>query len=236
MTQLITALDVETLDEAKRLMERIGEHCRFYKIGSRLFTTCGPAAIKAVHAAGAQVFLDLKYHDIPQTVKGAVIEATRHQVALIDVHALGGADMMCAAADACRRESGRLGIPKPLLIAVTILTSHDRQALNSMGIMRSVRGSVLHLGKQALGAGLDGLVCSAQELKKLRQVLGKDAVLVVPGIRPANSAAGDQKRIATPAEAASAGADYIVVGRPILDASDPAAAAAVIREEFCTNP
>lgn len=221
--ELIVALDEPDLAAARRLVERLRPSVRWFKVGSILYTAAGPEAVRVVKEAGGEVFLDLKWHDIPATVGKAVVAAARLGVGMATLHALGGKAMLEAAAAA--RGSGALR-----LVAVTVLTSLDRPMLNSLGIMRSVRREVIHLAQMALEAGLDGVVASPREAKDLREIYGDRLTLVVPGIRPAGSEPGDQARHATPEEAARAGADFIVVGRPIIGAPDPLAAAQAIAQ------
>ncbi len=227
--RLIVALDVDTLAGALGLVERLGGLVTRFKIGSQLFTASGPAAVEAVRKRGGEVFLDLKYHDIPNTVAGAAREAARLGVFMFNVHASGGRAMMRAAAEAAAIGSGR----RPLVIAVTVLTSLDRAALGrELGVPSSVEGHVLHLCRLAREAGLDGCVASAGEIRAVRTHLGAGWVIVTPGVRPAGSAADDQSRIATPRATARAGAHYLVVGRPITAAADPADAARAILAEI----
>ena len=231
--RLIVALDVETLAAAEALVDRLDGLVRHFKIGSQLFTACGPAAVEAVRRRGAEVFLDLKFHDIPNTVAGAAREATRMGVFMFNVHACGGQAMMRAAAEATG--GGGAGARRPLVIAVTVLTSLDRAALQrEVGVPSSVEGHVLHLCQLARAAGLDGCVASPHEAAAIRNNQGRQWVIVTPGVRPAGSEAGDQARIATPAAAVRAGAHYLVVGRPITAAADPAGAARAILEEIAS--
>jgi orotidine-5'-phosphate decarboxylase len=233
--RLIVALDVESLAQAEALLDRLQGMVSRFKIGSQLFTACGPAAIEAVHKRGAEVFLDLKFHDIPNTVAGAAREATRLGVFMFNVHASGGQAMMRAAADTAAASARELGVRRPLVIAVTVLTSLDRAALHrDLGVASSVEGHVLQLVRLARAAGLDGNVASPNEIAVIRNHLGTGWVIVTPGVRPAGSAANDQERVATPAAAARAGAHYLVVGRPITAASDPARAAQAILEEMAS--
>jgi orotidine-5'-phosphate decarboxylase len=203
------------------------------KIGSQLFTAAGPAAVEAAHKRGFRVFLDLKFHDIPNTVAGAVHEATRLGVFMLNVHTSGGIAMMRAAADAASRAATGAGRSRPILLGVTVLTSLDRHTLDAeLGVPASVPAHVLRLAEGARTAGLDGCIASPLEIGLLRRALGRRWVIVTPGIRPAGAAADDQVRTATAAAAIAAGADYVVVGRPVTAASDPAAAAAAIVAEI----
>jgi orotidine-5'-phosphate decarboxylase len=232
--RLIVALDVDSLAQAERLAERLDGLVRRFKIGSQLFTAGGPAVVEAIQKRGAEVFLDLKFHDIPNTVAGAAREAARLGVFMFNVHASGGLAMMKAAADGAAAAARELSVRRPLAIAVTVLTSLDRAALHrELGVASSVEGHVLRLSELAREAGLDGTVASPVEIAAIRRSLGAAWVIVTPGVRPAGSAAGDQSRVATPGAAARAGAHYLVVGRPIIGAPDPAAAAAAILEEIC---
>ena len=231
--RLIVALDVDSLAQAERLAERLDGLVRRFKIGSQLFTAGGPAVVEAIQKRGAEVFLDLKFHDIPNTVAGAAREAARLGVFMFNVHASGGLAMMKAAADGAAAAAVELSVRRPLAIAVTVLTSLDRAALHrELGVASSVEGHVLHLSELAREAGLDGTVASPVEIAAIRRSLGAAWVIVTPGVRPAGSAADDQSRVATPGAAARAGAHYLVVGRPITGAPDPAAAAAAILEEM----
>jgi len=225
--RLIAALDVRSLDEAKAMVDSLIPAVKIFKVGLGLFTLCGPAAVKMVNDKGGKVFLDLKFHDIPNTVASAVKSASDLSVFILNVHTLGGSEMMRKAAEAVK------GIPaRPKILGVTILTSMDQKAINGLGIEKSVEEEVLNLAMMAREAGLDGVVASPQETSAIRQKLGKDFIVVTPGVRPKWAAKGDQKRIATPAEAIRSGADYIVVGRPIIKADDPVEAARKIIEEM----
>jgi len=229
--RLIVALDVESLAQAAALLDRLQGVVGAYKIGSQLFTACGPAAVELVQKRGGSVFLDLKFHDIPNTVAGAVREAARLGVFMLDVHASGGSPMLRSAVEAAKQAAREFNVKRPLCLAVTVLTSLDRALLQrELNVPLSVEGHVLHLAKLAKDAGLDGSVCSPQEIRAVRNALGRDWVIVAPGVRPAGSEAGDQVRVATPEAAIRAGADYLVVGRPITAAPDPKAAATAILE------
>jgi orotidine-5'-phosphate decarboxylase len=222
--RLIVALDVPSAEEATALVDRLAGLAGMFKVGSQLFTASGPDLVRGLVARGEKVFLDLKYHDIPNTVAGAVSAACRLGVSLVDVHALGGQAMMEAAVGAMPAMGTRL-------LAITVLTSHDAAGLGELGVAGEVTDTVRRLALLAHAAEVDGVVASPQEVPIIRETCGKDFLVVTPGIRPAGSSRGDQARTATPAAAVAAGADYIVVGRPILEAHDPAAAAdAIVRE------
>src|SRR5437870_3006502 len=231
--RLWVALDVETLKDAEGLLERLaGLPERIgAKIGSQLFTAAGPVAVETVLKRGFSVFLDLKFHDIPNTVAGAVREATRIGVAMLNVHAGGGGAMMRAAAEAATKAAKDFGVARPICLGVTVLTSLDRKGLEEVGVVANVEAHVLRLAERAREAGLDGCVASPQEIRLLRRALGPRWVIVTPGIRPAERV-DDQKRVATPADAIRAGADASVVRRPITAVPDPRAAAAAILSEI----
>jgi orotidine-5'-phosphate decarboxylase len=227
--RLLVALDVARLADAEALLDRLAGVLTGCKIGSQLFTAAGPAAVEAARARGFAVFLDLKYHDIPSTVAGAVREAARLGVFMLNVHATGGLAMMRAAAEAATAAATEPGTARPRCLAVTVLTSLDRRALETeLGVHATVPAHVLALAERAREAGLDGCVASPREIGLLRRALGPHWLIVTPGIRPAESASHDQARVATPRTAIGAGADYLVVGRPITAAPDPAAAAEAI--------
>jgi orotidine-5'-phosphate decarboxylase len=229
--RLFVALDVERLDDAEALLDRLAGVVAGCKIGSQLFTAAGPAAIERALKRGYRVFLDLKYHDIPNTVAGAVREATRLGIFMLNVHASGGLAMMRAGAEAAVRAAKDFALPRPLVLGVTVLTSLDRRALErEVGVGSSVEAHVLRLAERAREAGLDGCVASPQEIALLRNALGRKWVIVTPGIRPAERE-DDQARTATPGAAVRAGAHYLVVGRPITTAADPIAAAQSILRE-----
>ena len=231
--RLFVALDVDSPADADRLLDRLIGTVTACKIGSQLFTAAGPAAVAHAHKRGFKVFLDLKFHDIPNTVAGAVREATRLGVFMLNMHASGGSRMMRAAAEAAAAAARDFGVAKPLCLGVTVLTSLDRADLQrDLGVASSVEGHVLRLAEQARAAGLDGVVASPQEVRRLRLLIPRPWVLVTPGVRPAGAGTDDQARTATPAAAIRAGADYLVVGRPITGAPDPAAAARAILEEM----
>ena len=230
--RVFVALDVERLDEADALLDRLTGEVGGCKIGNQLFTAAGPVAVERALKRGFRVFLDLKYHDIPNTVAGAVREATRLGVFVLNVHASGGAAMLRAAGEAAAKASKEFAVPRPLVIGVTVLTSLDRRALETeVGVTSSVDAHVLRLAEQARAAGLDGCVASPREIRLLRNALGRAWVIITPGIRPVDRD-DDQVRTATPGAAVAAGADYLVVGRPITAAPDPVAAARRIVEEI----
>lgn len=224
---LIVALDVPTIKEARELAQKLSGAVRYFKIGSELFTAEGPKVVEAVLEAGGEVFLDLKFHDIPNTVAAAVREAAKLGVFMMNVHALGGLKMMQEAREAIERARKR-----PYLVAVTVLTSMKEEDLLTIGIPKKPNEAVLGLAKLANDASLDGVVCSGEEARMIRRSLGKDFLIVTPGIRPAWAETGDQARVTTPAEAFQNGADYIVVGRPITRAKDPAEAARRVLSEI----
>jgi len=225
--RLIVALDVSSATQARQIVQSIGESASTYKIGKQLFTAEGPQVVRDLVSSGRNVFLDLKFHDIPNTVAGAVAEAAKLGVSMLTVHASGGSKMLKAAADAAAQSSA-----KPLILAVTVLTSFTDADLQEIGVQGTALSQVLRLGALARNAGCGGIVASAKEVKELRRELGEGFAIVTPGVRPAGSAAGDQARVVTPADAIAAGSTYLVVGRPILDAPDPAKAAAHIISEI----
>ena len=231
--RLIVALDVDSLDRATGLVDALAGQVTRFKIGSQLFTAAGPSAVEAVRKRGGAVFLDLKFHDIPNTVEGAAREAVRLGVFMFNVHASGGRAMMSAAARGAADAARTLGVPRPLVLAVTVLTSLDRAALAAeLHVASSVEGHVLHLCTLTREAGLDGNVASPHEIRAIRNAEGPRWVVVTPGVRPAGGEQHDQSRVATPRAAIEAGADYLVVGRPITSAPDPGRAAAAILAEM----
>ncbi len=227
--KVIFALDVNGVAEIDRYAGMLSGKVGMFKVGKELFTSCGPEAVKAVQRHGGQVFLDLKYHDIPNTVAKAMLEASRLGVQLANLHALGGGEMMETAASAVRKE---FGDQRPRLLAVTILTSSTEETLRGVGIEHPVQEMVVRLAKLAKDSGMDGVVASPLEIELIRAVCGPDFLVVTPGVRPSFASVDDQKRIMTPAEAVGAGADYLVIGRPIAKADDPAAAADLIAAEI----
>ncbi|HEX4882872.1 MAG TPA: orotidine-5'-phosphate decarboxylase [Casimicrobiaceae bacterium] len=227
-TPIIVALDFPDAAAARRVVDRLDPGRCAVKVGKELFTAAGPDFVRACVARGFRVFLDLKFHDIPTTCAQACAAATRLGVWMVNVHASGGTPMMAAARKAVDDAARDAGRAPPLLIAVTVLTSLGAEDLASIGVPATPAEHVVRLAKLAQGAGLDGVVCSAKEAVALRAACGPDFRLVTPGIRPAGAAAQDQVRVTTPAEAIAAGADWLVIGRPITGAPDPAQALADI--------
>jgi orotidine-5'-phosphate decarboxylase len=225
--RLIVALDVPGATQARQVVQALGGTATTYKIGKQLFTAAGPQVVRDLVSSGRKVFLDLKFHDIPNTVAAAVRAAAELGVSMMTVHASGGSKMLRAAVEAAAQSPS-----KPIILAVTVLTSLSDSDLQELGIAGNVPSQVLRLGALARAAGCQGLVASAQEAQELRRELGEGFLIVTPGIRPPGSAAGDQTRIVTPSDAIAAGATYLVVGRPILDAPDPARAAEKIVHEI----
>lgn len=228
-SKIIIALDVPSQKEALSLIHQLKE-AETFKIGLKLFIAEGPFLVQAIRRLGKNIFLDLKLHDIPNTVAGAVKMAARYEVSMLTLHASGGLEMMRWAAKAAKEE--RLGQPKPRLLAVTVLTSLGTEDLKKIGIKESVQRQVLRLAKLAKEAGLDGVVCSPQEISLIRQEMGSNFLIITPGIRPSWAPSHDQKRIMTPSLALKEGADYLVIGRPIIKASSPRQAFLKICQEL----
>ena len=229
MSELIVALDVNNREEAVARVKSIGDAVDFYKIGLELYTAEGPDVVKAVKDLGKRIFLDLKFHDIPRTVERAVKSGGKLGVDLMTIHSVGGKAMVKAAADA----AAEFGANGPKILAVTVLTSLDQTDLEDVGIVgRTPADQVLAMAKCATANGAHGLVCSPKEVGTLSKMLPQGTLFITPGVRPAGSAVGDQKRVATPADAVRDGATHLVVGRPILAAEDSAAAARAILAEI----
>jgi orotidine-5'-phosphate decarboxylase len=231
--KLIVALDVDTAQKARSLVSALRGVAGMFKIGSQLFTAAGPDLVREIISSGERVFLDLKYHDIPNTVAQAGVEATRLGVTIFNLHAAGGSEMMQRTAEAVSTCAEAEGLTRPLVIAVTVLTSANDAALREVGHNATAADLVPRLASLAEESGMDGVVASPQEVAMVRSVVKRrDFVVVTPGIRPRDAEMSDQKRVTTPREAILAGADYIVVGRPILEAPDPAQAARQILDEM----
>ncbi len=221
--RLIVALDVSNVAAARKIVAAVGDSALAYKVGMQLYTAEGPAIVRELVGSGLRVFLDLKYHDIPTTVGAAVREAAQLGVSMLTVHATGGGKMLRAAAEAAQKSN-----PATLVLAVTVLTSLNDADLGTLGVRGGVQDQVLRMTALALANGCQGVVASARECAALREEFGNDLVIVTPGVRPVGSVHDDQARVVTPAEAIAAGATYIVVGRPITEARDPAAEARAI--------
>lgn len=224
--RLIVALDVSSAAEARKIVGSLGDSVSFYKVGMQLYTAEGPAIVRELAASGKRVFLDLKYHDIPNTVAAAVREAGKLGVSLLTVHGAGGSKMLRAASQAARESN-----PAMKIVAVTVLTSMDQDDLNEI-MHGNLQEQVVHLAGLALEAGCHGIVSSAREVKALRARMGQDFLVITPGVRPAGAAHGDQARVVTPAEAIAAGSTHLVVGRPITAAVNPAQEAEKIIQEI----
>jgi len=212
--ELIVALDVDTLEKARHFVDILYPSVKLFKISSQLFTACGPKIIEFINQKGARVFLDLKFHDIPNTMVGAAKGALKYKVAMFTVHTLAGPTALKEVARVCRSSKTRV-------LGVTILTSICQHFLDDLGIKRKLPQEALYLARMAKRCGLDGVVCSVHEATAVRKACGQDFIIVTPGIRPQGAEKNDQKRIATPGEAMRAGVNYIVVGRPVLEAKDP---------------
>jgi orotidine-5'-phosphate decarboxylase len=229
---LIFALDVDSFEEAEGWVKQLHDKVGMFKVGKQLFTRCGPEIVHMIRAEGGEVFLDLKYHDIPNTVAMAGVEACRLGARMFNVHALGGLEMMQTTVAAANEWCGQNNVPRPILLAVTILTSSTEETLRQVGIDRPVTEMVPRLAALAKQAGFDGVVASPKEVGLIRAACGPDFLIVTPGVRPSFAAANDQKRVMTPADAIAAGASYLVIGRPISAAADPVAAADAILAEI----
>jgi orotidine-5'-phosphate decarboxylase len=225
--KLIVALDLPSAAQARQVISTIGEAVTTYKIGKQLFTAEGPGIVRDLVSSGRKVFLDLKFHDIPNTVGAAVSSAAKLGVSMLTVHASGGSKMLTAAVEAASQSAA-----KPMILAVTVLTSMSDSDLQEIGVSGNVLTQVTRLGALARSAGCQGLVASAHEARQLRRELGEDFEIITPGVRPAGSAAGDQARVLTPGEAIHAGATRLVVGRPVIEAENQARAARQILDEI----
>ena len=229
--KLIVALDVSTAAAAQKITAAIGDSANSYKVGLQLYTAEGPQIVRDLISSGRRVFLDLKYHDIPNTVAAAVCEAAGIGVAMLTVHTLGGQKMLRAATEAASAVNPQLRV-----LAVTVLTSMDESELGQVGIQGGILNEVMRLTNLAAAAGCHGVVASAREASEIRSHFGENFLIVTPGVRPEGSAHGDQARVVTPAQAIAAGASHIVVGRPIIEAADPAAEARAILDQMSLVP
>ncbi len=231
--KLIVALDVPTFDQAIDKVKELSSTVKIFKVGSQLYTACGPKIIEKIHEAGAKVFLDLKFYDIPNTVAKVSEVVTELGVFMFNVHAAGGEQMMVAAREAADQKAAQLGIKRPIMIAVTVLTSFSQDSFHhTLNFDREIAEHVKHSALMAQNSGLDGVVASTHEIKLIRQTCGDRFVIVTPGIRPAQADVQDQKRIMTPEQAIKEGSDYLVVGRPILAAPEPEIAARLVLEKM----
>jgi len=231
--RLVLALDVDDFKKADELVCRLSDYVGVFKIGSQLFTVEGAKVVNMVNERGGKVFLDLKFHDIPNTVARAAEVATKLGVYIFNVHTSGGYEMMKAAAEATKKISLASGIRKPIILGVTLLTSINQEILEKeIGIKKRLEEQVVHMAKLAKDAGLDGVVASSWEIKEIRKTCGEDFVILTPGIRPAGKSSDDQKRVMTPREAIKLGSDFLVIGRPIRNASNPVEAAKEILREM----
>jgi len=230
---IVVALDVDTAEQALSLVAQLRGVVGMFKVGKQLFTSAGPQVVRQIIGMGEQVFLDLKFHDIPNTVAKAGVEAARLGVSIFNLHAMGGSKMMRAAAEAVNEVVERERIPRPLILGVTVLTSHTQESLKEVGIDRELKDEVVALARLCQTSGIDGVVASPQEIVPIRAAVDNSGfVILTPGVRPAGAALNDQSRVMTPAEAIQAGANLLVVGRPITAANDPVMAAQKISEEI----
>ncbi len=231
--RIVIALDVETSAQALALVEKLRGLVGMFKIGKQLFTSAGPDIVRHIVGMGEKVFLDLKFHDIPNTVASAGVEAVRLGVTIFNVHALGGSAMMRATVEAVNKAAEHEKLIRPQILAVTILTSHDQATLAEIGLEKTIQEQVICLAQLAVASGIDGVVASPQEIASLRNAIpDPNFVILTPGVRPVGAVRNDQKRVMTPSEAVQAGADYLVIGRPITGAENPVAAAQKIIEEI----
>jgi orotidine-5'-phosphate decarboxylase len=230
---IVVALDVETAEQALSLVERLRGIAGMFKVGNQLFTAAGPDLVRRILGMGEQVFLDLKFHDIPNTVAMAAVEATRLGVSIFNLHTLGGSKMMRAAVEAVNEVVEREKLLRPLILGVTVLTSHTQDSLNEVGIERKLEAEVVALARLCAASGVEGVVASPQEIVPIRDAVDNSGfVILTPGVRPAGAALNDQSRVMTPSEAIRAGANFLVIGRPITSAGDPKQAAQKILEEI----
>ncbi len=230
--RLIVALDVDAQEEAFALVDELSSVVDIFKVGIAPFTGYGSALVEKINKKGKKVFLDLKFHDIPNTVKNAARVSAMQGVFMTNFHCLGGRRMLEAAVEGAKEGSAKAGENPPILLGVTVLTSMDEREMKGIGLSGRLEEKVIEFAKMAADSGLDGVVASAREAAGIKEKIGKDFVVVTPGVRPVWAAAGDQKRIVTPRKAVQNGADYVVVGRPIIKADDPAEAAKRIIEEM----
>jgi len=228
--RIIVALDFDNKQDALDLVKKLNGKVGVFKVGKELFTKCGPEIVKEIQNLGGKVFLDLKYHDIPNTVSKAVAQATKMGVYMMTLHTSGGAEMLKAAMESAEKNAVDGNVP--ILLGVTVLTSLDDDGLHQIGFNYTAEELVVKLVAMAKNSGIKGIVCSAKEVSKLREIFGDEMILVTPGIRPVWSIAGDQKRITTPADAIKNGSDFMVIGRPITKAENPTEAAEKIAEEI----
>ncbi len=233
MNRVILALDVDSVKAAEDAVSRLRDHVAAFKVGFELFVSAGPDVVRAVQGMGGRVFLDLKFHDIPNTAAQAARVATRMGVDFFDLHASGGRAMMSAVSKAVNEEAHSIGARKPVILGVTVLTSLTEKDLREdLNVSNTPEAQVVALARLAEGCGLGGVVASPREVPAIRNAVGREFVIVTPGVRPSWAGTDDQQRVATPAEAVRAGADYLVIGRPILKAADPVEAVIRINEEL----
>lgn len=231
--RIAIALDLDDFDFACQIMDKLGDNAKLYKVGPQLFTRVGPAIIKEIKNREKSLFLDLKFHDIPNTVYKASESVVELGVDMFNIHISGGMEMMIASVNATKSKAIQLGIKKPILLGVTILTSMDIKELKNLyGIERDLESQIVHLAKLAKSAGLDGVVASPKEIKLIKKEIGNDLIILTPGVRTERLKKDDQKRVMTPSQAFLDGADYIVIGRPIYQSPDPAAAFEKILEQI----
>ncbi len=234
--RLIVALDFHNIDDVKQLVNELGDSVNYYKVGMELFYSVGAEVVKFLKSSNKNIFLDLKLHDIPNTVAGGLCSLMNLGANILNIHAGGGYTMMKTAAERLKMEADLLKIERPKLIAVTVLTSINQEDWEGLGYNLQMKGQVVRLAKLAQKAGLDGVVASPQEAKAIREACGKDFLIVTPGVRPAGAAINDQSRIATPSQALTNGATHLVIGRPIIAAENPKEATQRILEEMSTIP